>query len=92
MFESVTKAILAHKNIVIAAVALAGLGTFMIPAPAQAQFLGLFDYNPQINSNTVDQDADQRVEGPGAYGTINQGASTSQSNSHTGGTVNISLP
>jgi hypothetical protein len=91
MFESVTKAILAHKHIVIAAVALAGVGIWMVPAPAQAQFIGLFDYNPQINSNTVDQDADQKVKGDSASGSITQNADTTQSNSHTGGTVNITL-
>ena len=89
MFESVTKAILAHKNIVIAGVAIAALGMWMVPAPAQAQFIGLFDYNPQINANSVDQDADQKVKGDSASGSITQSADTTQSNSHAGGTVNI---
>jgi hypothetical protein len=94
MLESIIKATLAHKNIVTAGVALVGLLSLMVPAPAQAQFIGLFDYNPQINSNSVNQEATQNVEGP-SFGSIGQSADTTQSNSHTGGTVSfgdITLP
>jgi hypothetical protein len=48
MFESITRAVLAHKQIVIAAVAIAGLGIYMFPSSMFAAAQNVITRNIEI--------------------------------------------